>query len=398
MRPDVPVHDRPGPENGPPEAPEAKDFKVPAGASPTGALVQAHHARPAVAYRCPGCGSPLVLKRGEVRSPHFAHKSHAFCSPETSLHLGVKNWIAKMLKRRPRGLRVGVPKLRVPCAGIHGARGYGHAKECPGRAWLHLADLDFDEVAVERGTLDALRPDVLLLHHGEPVLGIEVLVTHAVDEGKAARCSHPWIEVDAMQVLRSPRAWKPCQGRHPWTGACPLCMCASTILASQVQDCSDPGDFVAEVSAAYFETWMRTWLHSVSRRIRPAVFWRCPWCRKRNKRLLQRELLEGVAQGSSLIPPCDPEVILEAAAGLPISITFGFPHDPRRPRQVALLRDNPRPFLRVTPNPKQPHRLEMNGTNRPLGFLCPRCGQDCIGVMPSPMLPVPWWESVAISL
>ncbi len=42
-------------------------------------------------YFCPGCGSELTLKAGEVKIPHFAHRSLADCDsfsePETLLHL-----------------------------------------------------------------------------------------------------------------------------------------------------------------------------------------------------------------------------------------------------------------------------------------------------------------------
>lgn len=42
-------------------------------------------------YFCPGCGADLVLKAGEVKIPHFAHRSLADCDassePETPLHL-----------------------------------------------------------------------------------------------------------------------------------------------------------------------------------------------------------------------------------------------------------------------------------------------------------------------
>ncbi len=42
-------------------------------------------------YFCPGCGSDVLLKAGEVKIPHFAHRSlancDAFSEPETPLHL-----------------------------------------------------------------------------------------------------------------------------------------------------------------------------------------------------------------------------------------------------------------------------------------------------------------------
>lgn len=376
----------------PREQPEAREFRVPAGEAPTGRLVLARNARPGVAYRCPGCHCGLVLRHGEVRSPHFAHKAIGFCSPETALHQGVKAWIAVMLRRRLRGLRRGVPRLRIPCGGRRHSGDHRTGPLCRGEAWLSLADLEFDEVVLEASTPDGLRPDVLLLRQGNPVLGIEVLVTHAVAPAKAAKTAHPWVEVEAMQVLRSPGAWRPSQARHPWSGSCRLCTWADRILGSGFQDCQDPADLLSRLAAAFFEESVQAWLDGSSKRIKPALVWRCPSCRMRNRRLLRRDLLKGAAQATSLVPPGEPEVVLEPAQGPPITIAFGPPRNPARPLQILPLPDASGPRLRATPDPRQPHRLTLNGTNRPSGFQCQRCGRDCLGSLPSSWIPAPWWE------
>ncbi len=369
-----------------------QEFKVPVGEAPTGRLVLARYARPGTAYRCPGCHAGLVLRKGEVRVPHFAHKADGFCSPETALHLGIKTWIARMLCRRLRGVRRGVPRLRVPCGGRRDAFEREGPAPCPGEAWLHLADLDFDQVRVEEATPDDLRPDVLLLKQGRPILGIEVLVTHAVDSTKAARTSHPWVEVDAMQVLRNPGAWSPRQACHPWTRTCRVCAWANRIMDSRIPVWLDAADLVSQLAAAFFEDAITAWLASPSRRIKPALRWQCSWCRCPNQRGLRRDLLRSAAQASSLLPPCEPEVILEPVQGHVASIAFGFPRESNHPWRILPLRDAPGPRLRVTPDPKHPHRLTLNGTNRPGGFLCNRCGRDCLGSLPSPLVPVSWWE------
>jgi len=375
------------------EETEDREYKVPAGEAPTGRLVLARNARADVTYRCPGCRCELVLRRGEVRAPHFAHRAIGFCSPETALHQGVKAWIALILRGRLRGLRRGIPCLRVPCRGRqHHGDPHG-GRLCPGEAWLPLAELDFDQVLVEEATADGLRPDVLLLKQGVPVLGIEVLVAHAVDAAKAARTSHPWVEVEGMQVLRSPGTWKPSQASHPWTGSCPACAWADRVLGSRIQEWDDAVDFVSQLSAAFFEESIQAWIHSPSKRIKPVLFWRCPWCRIKNRRFFRRDLLKGAARASSLVPPCEPEVMLESTQGPPIAIAFGFPLDPARPWQILPLPDALGPRLRATADPKHPHRLALNGTNRPTGFPCKRCGRDCLGSLPSPWIPIPWCES-----
>jgi len=391
---DSPLCAPPLPEDHPlREESEGREYKVPAGETPTGRLVLARNARADVTYRCPGCRCELVLRRGEVRSPHFAHKAIGFCSPETALHQSVKAWIALMLRRRLRGLRRGIPRLRVPCRGRQHP-GDPHADRlCPGEAWLPLVELDFDQVLVEEATADGLRPDVLLLKQGTPVLGIEVLVTHAVDAAKAAKTSHPWVEVQGTEVLRSPGTWKPSRASHPWTGSCHACAWAARIIGSGIQEWEDTADYVSQLAAAFFEETMKAWLQSSSRRVKPALVWRCPWCRKKNRRLFRRDLLKSAARASSLKPPCEPEVMLESAEGPPIAIAFGFPPDPARPWRILPLQNTPAPRLRTTPDPKHPHRLALNGTNRPAGFPCAHCGRDCLGSLPSPWIPVPWCES-----
>ena len=54
-------------------------------------------------YFCPGCGAALVLKAGEVKIPHFAHRSiadcDAFSEPETPLHLHGKLQLQEFFSR-----------------------------------------------------------------------------------------------------------------------------------------------------------------------------------------------------------------------------------------------------------------------------------------------------------
>ena len=372
-----------------------REFKVPAGESPDGILVLARYAKDLISYKCPGCGSPLVLKKGEIRSPHFAHQSRACCSAETALHFGVKNFIARMLEKCLDGLKRGLPKFKVPCAGNSRFKAFDFHHACQRDAWLSFAELEFDQIAVERFTSDGLKPDVLLLYEGVPTLGIEVVVTHAVDQAKAMRLNHPWIEVKAMQVLQSPRSWKPVQMSHPWSGTCQHCKWANKVNDYEFNDFLEPGDYVAHLSACVFEGHVREWLQSSSKRSRTSVHWRCPWCKKPNQRQLLRSHIKDVGLSSSLIPPCEPEVTLKTYDGQSISVLFGFPKNPNRPKLIVPLRNSPQPILRATPSPKSTQRLILNGTNRPLAFLCKACGRDCLGTIPSPLAPLADWERLS---
>jgi hypothetical protein len=247
-----------------------------------------------------------------------------------------------------------------------------------------VCDLEFDEVAEERATPGGLRPDVLLLRQGSPVLGIEVLVTHAVDAAKAARTSHPWVELDALQVLAAPGAWRPGRMEHPWTGLCADCRWWDQLPLLDPSEPTDPGEIAAELAAAAFEARLLQWLRPRASRARPRIAWRCPWCRKANRRLLARERVLGAVRSTSLGPPILPEVIVQMAVGPPVSITFGFPQTRLRAGTILPLPHIPRPALRVTPDPRRPLRLDLNATNRPMAFICRHCGRDCLGVLPCP--------------
>jgi len=367
-------------------------FKVPAGRTASGRLVRARDASPDVSYRCPGCDSPLLLRKGPVRAPHFAHLAHGFCSPETALHRGAKAWLAQILRRGLDGRRTGVPRIRVPCAGRGPGRAPGDGPSrspwrCPGEAWFSLGDLTFDEVAVERATPDGLRPDLLLLDRGRPVLGIEILVSHAVDPAKAARTACPWVELEARRVLAAPRAWRPCQGRHDFTGQCPLCAAAEALGPGGLSEVTGPGDLAAQLAAAAFLARVQAWLQPGAGRLKPAVCWRCPACRRRRSRRLRRDRILGAALASSLGGAAHPQVVLEVAGGPPIRVCFAFPVNPRHPWGTVPLPDPRLPSLCATPELKRPHRLALNATNRPLAFVCPACGTDCAGQLPSPRGP-----------
>ncbi|HSN14092.1 MAG TPA: competence protein CoiA family protein [Anaeromyxobacteraceae bacterium] len=140
-------------------------------------------------FRCAGCGDPLVPHLGRVRARHFAHEPGSACpltAPETALHLNAKE------------------RLLFLCAEAFSGRGRVLLRaRCPG--CLRPMPLDLAEVgdeARDEERLGALRPDILLLASGRPVLALEVLVTHAVDEKKEAALAVlgvPAAEIDARE-------------------------------------------------------------------------------------------------------------------------------------------------------------------------------------------------------
>lgn len=383
----------PAKENGPPtwdESGQLPDFRVPVGRTARGRLVRASEASPGTTYTCPGCEAPLNLRKGEIRAAHFAHKCSGFCAPETALHWGVKAWIAGQFSRFLRRRKTQLPKVLASCRGMEGHGSGGFARPCMERAWFNLEDLNFDEVAIERETSAGLRPDVLLLKDGTPVLGIEVLVTHAVDEDKAARTQHPWIELAALKVIASPRAWKPEAGQFPWTGLCRRCQRLERIRAVEFSEHCDPGDIPAELAAEWFLEAFIPWHRDPKSRKYPTVTWRCPWCQKTNRRRLIREALRGASRASGLGPPIRPEVVIHLADHSDLILTFAMPRPSGSRNAVRLDETDRRPVLHCKPDTTNPLVLQLQGTSRPAAFLCRHCGGDCVGFFPQPWIPLPW--------
>lgn len=61
-------------------------------------------------YKCKFCPSPMILKRGEIKIPHFAHKVSEECvnrKPESEMHLRMKEYIRSKLPGAELEVRVG---------------------------------------------------------------------------------------------------------------------------------------------------------------------------------------------------------------------------------------------------------------------------------------------------
>lgn len=200
--------------------------------------------------RCPECGAIVTLKLGRTRRHHAAHAPRAVCAaahPETALHLDCKLALAAALSRAldtARACGAAAPPLSIirHCAGPS----LGPSARCHATTVASLVEA-WDAVDVERRVADGRRPDVLLLHRGEPVAAIEIVVTHAVSVDKAGALDAlgiPWIEIGGLESLTSIDGWRVDEplkvraegGRMPWR-------CAehrAPLLAARVVDVYQP--------------------------------------------------------------------------------------------------------------------------------------------------------------
>jgi competence protein CoiA len=147
---------------------------------------------------CPGCGTPVMAKQGEVRTWHFAHATGTDCpgGAESALHLAAKQLIEKTGGLELPGLAV---RSRVQLA--DGRQGESLHEESP--YWI-----DFDKVQLEV-QIENRRPDIVGFLGKRRYL-IEVAVTHYVDEPKRFQIQQlnlPAIEIDLGSYAREAWTW-----------------------------------------------------------------------------------------------------------------------------------------------------------------------------------------------
>lgn len=175
---------------------------LPYATNPRGDFVTPEIAVKGEEHRCPQCGDLVVLRQGEVKRAHFAHKPTAQCSAETVQHIVAKHAVATAAKS---GASI---DLLVPCAVCRHVTPF-------------LLPQAFDTVTVEYTVPSGRIVDVALLG-AQAALAVEVHQTHAVDEDKAADLGGmAWLEVEAADVLAQPTIWRAVQ--HNLSVLCPTC-------------------------------------------------------------------------------------------------------------------------------------------------------------------------------
>ena len=139
-------------------------------------------------FSCPICDDEVVLKHGDIRQPHFAHKPDTGCSGEGVLHKTAKQMICLMYNSDFG--RVSVFRRCPNCRRTY---------ESPFFKYYGIrAETEF--------TFGSYRVDVACFKDEKPLAIIEVRDTHAVDKEKwdyFKQQNLPCIEVEAKEVIRS---------------------------------------------------------------------------------------------------------------------------------------------------------------------------------------------------
>lgn len=175
------------------------ELLVPYGVDANRRLVSAAEAQRRIEYRCPQCDGLLILRAGDIKITHFAHKADTGCSGETLLHQIAKRLVAQVVNECATS-SPNQPTISCTC------------KRCNHIFQSRMSPKAFGRAEIEK-RVGPFVCDVVAFRNSEPVLAIEILATHLVEEGKARGLTLPWIELSAQAVIDAPYSWVPKNSR-----------------------------------------------------------------------------------------------------------------------------------------------------------------------------------------
>ncbi|MHB9131913.1 MAG: competence protein CoiA family protein [Armatimonadota bacterium] len=183
-------------------------FRVPLALDENRMLSRPEDAVKGQVYYCPSCGDAVILRKGEIKVAHFAHKVSNTCSQETILHQIAKLLIQQAVQEWKSG-KANAPILRRGC------------RVCYKGIDMPLPDR-IDTALLEYRLPDGSVADVALLEGNEVVAAVEIRVTHAVEEEKAKRLPVHFVELDGESVIANPQVWMPVS-HNLTTLTCTMC-------------------------------------------------------------------------------------------------------------------------------------------------------------------------------
>lgn len=146
----------------------AKDILYSIAELSTGQLIKVRDAKKGISYNCPICKNSFVLRKGQYRQPHFAHKTLSpNCNPETALHYGFKTLLhQKIQKHIEENSPLEIEWRCCVCEQIHTGN--------------MLKKATWSEVEYDLGNC---RPDIALFgKDGNIIIAIKIIVTHKPEE------------------------------------------------------------------------------------------------------------------------------------------------------------------------------------------------------------------------
>lgn len=144
---------------------------------------------------CVSCGKPLIARKGEHRTHHFAHADGSECvsAMETALHLMAKDILAN------------ISSIQLPPYDFSKCRKTKTGTEIKiTKQTARGGEASIEASYIEK-KIDDITPDVTLFSNGKSLL-VEIAVTHKVDRLKLRKFRHlglPVIEINLSQHARN---------------------------------------------------------------------------------------------------------------------------------------------------------------------------------------------------
>lgn len=170
-------------------------LKIPLALDSDGVVTRPEYANKQKRYFCPVCGDNLLLKMGEIKKVHFAHKATEICTEETVIHKTAKYLIIQSILKWKEG-KLESPIIERVCQYC----GVVTEQKIPDKI-----DHVKDEVKLNSGFIG----DIALFSDSKPIAVIEIKVAHAVTEQKKETIGIPFIEVEGEKIINNPEVWFP---------------------------------------------------------------------------------------------------------------------------------------------------------------------------------------------
>ncbi len=169
-------------------------FAIPVAFDPENRVHRPEVAEKGLLYKCPSCLIKVILRRGEIRAPHFAHSGDTPCNPDTIRHKAAIRIIQASVEdwKAGKGKRPVIVQHHPLCQKISSAEleeGVDQAKP---------------RTAIESGRV----LDVALFAGERLALGVEVFIPARLEANLKREVRSPWVELDAEDVIANPDRWK----------------------------------------------------------------------------------------------------------------------------------------------------------------------------------------------
>ena len=146
-----------------------------------GQVVNIYDAPKGKTYLCLACSAPMLVKRGDIRQPHFSHKKSIPCTdPNTALHKTAQALIIQSLDNARNNREE--YSLGYPCP------------DCGEKVPYNIAPA-VTRVNPEETIVEGTRSDIVIYRDGRNPIIVEVVVTHDLEPGTRQRYAESRISV-----------------------------------------------------------------------------------------------------------------------------------------------------------------------------------------------------------